>query len=293
MNRKTVLMLFFCLMLTACGHNRQEMRDALATDTVGLDVSKADTSFSEFSDADTLVMDRELADMALPKSVDELFDEFVFMFDQSNRLQRQRTQFPLSIEEVDGDVHFLQRREWKHQSLFPDKESCTVLWNAVSQMDLTEDVTIQEATVEQINLHERIVKAYDFTCDTISRQWHLVGLRKHTFDQSPLQDFLDFYRLWVADSSYQRQHVQEPLLFILTDENAENGTIKGTIDVDQWFEFAPEMPQDVITNIRYGQDYDNRNCMILQIRGINNGLQNLLTFRRDGRGSWRLTTYEN
>jgi hypothetical protein len=66
----------------------------------------------------------------------------------------------------------------------------------------------------------------------------------------------------------------------------------GFIDVDQWFEFAPELPRDVLTNIRYGQEYADLRRVIMQMRGISNGLQIELSFVREG-DSWRLVGYEN
>lgn len=121
----------------------------------------------------------------------------------------------------------------------------------------------------------------------------LTKQRQQPFEHSVLQDFLDFYREWATDSIYQRRHVQNPLNLVLTDENEENGTIEGTIDVDQWFEFAPDLPGDVITNIDYGQTYHNPHRMIMQVRGFSNSLQILLTFNRDATGNWKLIKYEN
>ena len=51
--------------------------------------------------------------------------------------------------------------------------------------------------------------------------------------------------------------------------------------------FAPSLPHDMIYNIIYGQKYTESNQKIFVIRGIANGLETELTFRRVG-GQWEL-----
>lgn len=248
---------------------------------------------SFFCASDTLPMDEELAAAPLPVTVDELFDDFVFLFDQSNRIQRQRILFPLVITEADGETHTMTRKDWEHRSLFLGQDFCTVLWSSRHQMAMAEDSTISQASVEQIYLHSRQIETYRFERDSMTGQWMLVAQYEEPFEQCDLQDFLDFYRQFATDSIYQRSHLKNPLRFTMTDENLEDGTIAGTIDADQWFEFAPDIPQDVITNIRYGQSYRAHNHILMQLRGINNGLQNIFSFSRDDNGRWRLTAFEN
>ncbi|MBO4802131.1 MAG: DUF4348 domain-containing protein [Bacteroidaceae bacterium] len=251
------------------------------------------TDDSTFTDADTLLLDDQVEDAPLPVSIDELFDDFVFVFEQSNHLQRQRIHFPLTIQQANGETHLMQQADWTHRSLFLGQDYCTVLWRNRRQMNLAQDPDVSAASVEQIFLHSRLIEAYDFERDSTSGRWMLTRQRQYPFEHCDLQGFLDFYRQWATDSIYQRQHVQNPMRFVVTDENEEFEAIEGTIDVDQWFEFKPDLPQDVLTNIRYGQSYQNAHRMILQVRGFSNGLQNLLTFQCDATGRWRLTAYEN
>lgn len=284
------LLLMTLLLSVSCTHRPTTVSDASTADSSTQPDSFAD---SVFTAADTLPMDEAMEEVPLPATVDELFDDFIFVFDQSNHLQRQRIHFPLTVMKANGERHQVTRKEWSHRALFMGQDYCTVLWNNHRQMGLSQDSSVCSTTVEQIFLHSRVIEAYDFERDSTTGQWMLEQQRQLPFEHSDLQSFLDFYRQWATDSIFQRQHVQDPLHLILTDENEENGTIEGTIDVDQWFEFAPDLPGDVITNILYGQTYHNAQRMILQVRGFNNSLQNLLTFRRDGTGQWRLITYEN
>ena len=60
---------------------------------------------------------------------------------------------------------------------------------------------------------------------------------------------------------------------------------------EQWGSFCPELPRGVISNIRYGQGYGAYQ-VVMEKCGTANGLQDIFTFQREGRG-WQLTAYEN
>lgn len=241
--------------------------------------------------ADTLLLDLETRDTPLPKTVDEVFDDFIFSFDQSNRLQRSRIVFPLPVTEGNGEKHYIQRQEWQHHYLFLHQDFCTVLWNSRRQMDLAQDSTVHEARVDQIYLHSRQINSFVFQRDSMSGQWMLTEECIVPFEHTDIAPFLDFYSKFATDSIFQRHHVADPLRYS-TSDNEDYDTVEGTINTDQWFEFQPEMPQDVLVHIAYGQTFANSHRMLLQFRGIRNGFQSLFIFHRDGE-RWRLTDYEN
>ena len=242
--------------------------------------------------ADTLLLDEELADEPLPTTADEVFDDFLFLFDHSNRFQRHRVRFPLPVTEADGDSHEISRRDWQHHSMTLGQDFCTVLWNGRRQMEMSNEM-LNEARVEHIYLHSRIVEAFDFERDSLSGQWMLTAQRSIPLDRYELTSFIDFYSEFATDSVFQRRHVHDPLRFTMASEDSEEDIVQGTIDVDQWFEFAPEMPQAVLVNINYGQHYRNPNRVVMQMRGFSDSMQNLFVFHRDGGGRWRLTEFEN
>ena len=242
---------------------------------------------------DTLTLDEMTEEAPLPVSVDELFDDFIFSFDQSNRLQRARIDFPLTVVDADGSIRSIERRDWHHRYLFLQQDFCTAFWGSVSQMDaLPRDTSIVHARLEHIFLHSRQVDAYLFNRDTLSGEWYLSEEQISSFEHSPLASFLDFYQRFATDSIYQRQHLSHTLRFRTMDEESDYEVIEGTIDADQWTEFAPELPQDVLVCVNYGQEYANLNRIVMQLRGISNGLQNVLRFQCDD-GKWRLTEFEN
>ena len=273
------------LILSCKGNGKVHVSDAddLLEDTLWTD--------SLESDADTLLLDLETIDTPLPETVDELFDDFLFSFDQSNRLQRSRILFPLSVINADGETQQIERQEWNHHYMLLHQDYCTVLWNSRRQMVLAQDTSVCDARVDQIYLHSRIIDSYIFHRDSVSRQWMLTEVCKIPFENTDLANFLDFYREFATDSIFQRRHVADPLRYTTTNDD-DYEMVEGNINTDQWFEFQPDIPEDILVNIAYGQTYHNAHRMLLQIRGINNGLQTLFVFNRDGE-RWRLVEYEN
>ena len=275
-------------LLIACGGRSsswtkratQEFKDSLILDSL-------------LEAEDTLTLDELTEETPLPISVDELFDDFIFNFDQSNRLQRARIDFPLTVVEADGSIHMIERRDWHHRYLFLQQDFCTAFWSSMSQMDaLPRDTNISHARLEHIFLHSRQVDAFLFNRDTLSGEWYLTEEQVSNFEHSPLASFLDFYQRFATDSIFQRQHLSHTLRFRTMDEESDYEVVEGTIDADQWTEFAPELPQDVLVCVNYGQSYTNKNRIVMQLRGISNGLQNVLRFQCDD-GKWRLTEFEN
>ena len=289
MKRKQAAILFclVCIALVVACVSRHE-NNVSDSDESLLD-SLAEDSIA--AAADTLLLDLETLDTPLPKTVDEVFDDFIFSFDQSNRLQRSRIIFPLPVTEGNGEKHYIQRHEWQHHYLFLHQDFCTVLWNSRRQMDMAQDSSVCEARVDQIYLHSRQIDSYVFQRDSMTGQWMLTEECIVPFEHTDMAPFLDFYSKFVTDSLYQRHHVADPLRYS-TSDNEDYDTVVGTINTDQWFEFQPEMPQDVLVHIAYGQTFSNKNRMLLQFRGIRNGLQSLFIFHRDGE-RWRLTDFEN
>lgn len=242
---------------------------------------------------DTFALDLAPAEEPSAVAENELFNDFIFKFDQSARLQRGRVRFPLPVLEVSGDETTIEQPAWRHHSMFLGQDFCTVLWNSRSQMSLAQDTNVVAARVEQIYLHSRTISAYSFERDSMNGQWMLTEMYDLPFSHTDLEGFFDFYTQFATDSVYQRQHVRSPLRYATVDEDSEYERIEGTIDADQWFEFAPEIPQDVITNINFGQTYPNPNRMVVQMRGLANSLQSIMVFHRDISGRWQLTDYEN
>ena len=267
-------------------HKRQAKDSSV--DTSSDDEAVTDSILAQ---GDTLLLDEEVDEEAIPMSVDELFDDFVFRFDQSNRMQRNRICFPLPMMAGTDTVSLTERNEWQHHYLFFQRDFCTALYNYVGQMQMTESTQGKWAVVEQIFLHQREIHQYHFDRDSLG-QWFLTSECRLGFDASELGRFLDFYRDFATDSIFQQQHLSGVIRYVTHEEEEDFEPIEGTISPEQWFEFGPELPKDVITNIRYGQTYENPNHMVMEMRGFANGLQVLLKFQKQA-DVWRLIGLEN
>ena len=81
--------------------------------------------------------------------------------------------------------------------------------------------------------------------------------------------------------------------FTSPDPDDDFSTQTGSIIPDQWPSFKPGLiPSGVIYNILYGQKYTESNQKIFVIRGIANGMEEELVFRKRG-GAWKLMKFNS
>ena len=279
-----------CLLAIACmEQQRREVRSSIAPSSSSVEQHEEPLEAEE----DTMLLDEEFSDEPLSSNAGEVFDDFLFLFDHSNRFQRHHVRFPLPVTDAEGNSQEIASDQWTHHSMSLGQEFCTVLWNYRRQIELSEDENQSQARVEHIYLHSRLVESFEFERDSLSGEWMLIGKTTIPFDNYPQSPFLDFYRDFATDSAYQRHHVHEPLRFTIAAEDSEEEPIEGTIDVDQWFEFAPELPQAVLVNIQYGQQFSNPNRIVMQMRGFSDSMENIFVFQKNANGRWRLTEFEN
>ncbi|MBQ6033115.1 MAG: DUF4348 domain-containing protein, partial [Prevotella sp.] len=81
------------LVVAACSDKKPAEQQAPLTDSI-VDTTATDT------------MEELIEEQPIPKAADELFDDFIFNFASSNKLQTERTLFPLpvSTDSVVGNV---------------------------------------------------------------------------------------------------------------------------------------------------------------------------------------------
>ena len=103
--------------------------------------------------------------------------------------------------------------------------------------------------------------------------------------------FLKFYGAFATDTAFQARHLHNPVKFIGPDPDDDFSTMTGDIEPETWPAFAPQLPSGMIYNIIYGQKYTESSQKIFVIRGIANGLETTLTFKRIG-GKWQLMKLE-
>jgi len=152
------------------------------------------------------------------------------------------------------------------------------------QMKYPKATDLDSVIVEKIHLRKRTVEQYWF--DHQEGKWKLNKICTIGFKQSYNASFFTFLSRFFADSG--RGFVKNPLAYSGPDPNGEEvATINTTIPAGEWSSFLPEVPGEMIYNILYGQKYSESDRKILTFRGLANGAETQLFFRRHGK-DWRL-----
>lgn len=277
--KKGVAFVFAACMLmltwtTGCSDKRPVAADSVVVDSLpAVDTAAVDT------------MDQLISEQQMPKAADELFDDFIFNFAANRKLQMNRIKFPLKV--VDGDeVSFIKKGQWKMEHFFMDQGYYTLIFDNMKQMDLVKDTSINNVVVEKVYLDEEKVKKYMF--ERLGGRWMLTSVQTNAMIQNTNASFLAFYQRFASDPDFQLESLNNPVMFTGPDPDDDFSTMTGEIAPETWSAFAPELPSGFIYNIMYGQKYTEGNHKIFVMRGIANGMEMELTFKKID-GEWKLT----
>ena len=260
---------------TGCSDKKPAAVDTTAVDTLQV----ADTTA-----VDTI--DRLISEQPMPKAADELFDDFIFNFAANRKLQMGRIKFPLKV--VDGEnVAYLKKSQWKMEHFFMEQGYYTLIFDNMKQMDVVKDTSINNVVVEKVYLTEEKVKKYMF--ERIGGRWMLTSVHTNAMVNNTNASFLAFYQRFATEPSFQIESLNNPVIFTGPDPDDDFSTMTGEIAPETWPAFAPELPSGFIYNIMYGQKYTEGNQKIFVMRGISNGMEMQLTFKRID-GEWKLTS---
>lgn len=84
--------------------------------------------------------------------------------------------------------------------------------------------------------------------------------------------------------------MNSPLKYYGPDPEDDGGKfVNIQIPAESWSEYLPEIPNECIYNILYGQQNDKSSEKIFLFKGIANGLETQLKFRNMG-GEWKLVS---
>lgn len=279
MKNGVVLVFVACLCMvlwtTGCSDKKPVTADTLAVDSLQMvDTASVDT------------LDELISEQPMPKAADELFDDFIFNFAANRKLQLGRIKFPLEI--VDGEnVAYLKKKQWKMEHFFMDQGYYTLIFDNMKQMNVVKDTSINNVVVEKVYLAKEKVEKYIFK--RINGRWMLTSVHTNDMVQNTNASFLAFYQKFASDPSFQIEGLNNPVMFTGPDPDDDFSTMTGEIAPETWPAFAPELPSDFIYNIMYGQKYTEGNQKIFVMRGIANGMEMQLTFKRMD-GKWKLTS---
>ena len=268
--RKVFGAFFACvlLMFSCTGKQAQRVEESV-TDSV------ADTLDSVPLDT----LEQLLSEIPTPKAMDEFFDDFFFNFAANKKVQKARIIFPLTVHKADKDEQ-IEKNKWQMERFFMHQGYYTLLFDNDEQMQLSKDTSINQAIVERIQLKKNLVKDYVF--NRIRGAWMLREIRESSMEENINASFLAFYQRFSTDKAFQVKSLNTTVKFVGPDPDDDFNLMEGLITPDTWEAFAPELPKKTIYNIIYGEPKSTGNGKIFILRGISNGLEMELRFKKVG-----------
>ena len=242
--------------------------------------------------ADTLYVEEVEEEQIVPVSADESFADFLYNFALNEKLQLRRILFPLPYY-MDNRKDTIAKEQWTHDPLFRQQEFYTMLYDNLDDAELEKDTASTSVRIEWIDLKAKKMKRYYF--ERLYGWWKLEAIDDASMPKANTsqEDFYTFYERFANDSVFQRSRVVDPLPFVAPDPEDDFQMLETTIGKEQWFSFQPKLPQDVLTNINYGQRLEqNSRTRIIELRGFGNGFNNTLYFKCRN-GEWKLTRFED
>ncbi len=269
MKRFFIAFFVMSLIMFSCTGNKANQTEDVPADSL------ADTT--DISDVDS--MELLITETPMPRAADAMFDDFLFNFLANKKLQKERVVFPLRVTE-NGKTTKIEKKEWKMEHLFMRQGYYTLLFNDDKQMQLMKDTAVSEAIVEKIMLNKNQVKNYVF--QRIKGAWLLLEIRVNPIKSDVNASFLGFYKKFVNDSIFQVKSLSETVDFIGPDPDDDFNMMEGVITPDTWEAFAPQLPHKTLYNIIYGKPQVEGKQKIYLLRGVANGLEMELRFKKEG-----------
>ena len=263
-------LLFMLFVPTGCNDRKPRTVDSTASDTAVRDTSAADST------------ENLIEATPMPKAADELFDDFVFNFAANRKLQRRRIVFPLPVYRDGKVVKKIAENKWEMERFFMRQEYYTLIFDNARQMNLVKDTTISHVVIEKIFSHKNLIQQYLF--NKIKGKWMLTSMNYMSLAQN---------KKFATDTAFQVRSMAREVQFSAPDPNDDFAQISGVMMPQQWPDFKPGLiPNGTLYNIIYGQKYTDAGRRLFVIRGIANGLEIELSFRKVG-GQWKLVKFNS
>ena len=272
-------LVLFALIPSGCTNKKPEPVDSIAADTLVEDTTTIDST------------EQMIAETPMPKAADELFDDFIFNFAANRKLQQKRITFPLPIYHNGKQDEQLQKGQWKTERFFMRQDYYTLIFDNQRQKKLGKDTTIGHVEIEKIFFKKKTVETFVF--DRINGEWKMTSVHFDPIAKNPNASFLHFYNHFSTDSAFQVASMAEEVEFTAPDPEDDFSDITGVIVPQQWPDFKPGLiPRDLIYNIVYGKRQEGGNRKLFVIRGIANGLEMEMEFKKVG-GKWLLVKFNS
>ena len=274
MRRCFIALSAIMLLMFSCTGKKAGQTDEVPTDSVAdsTDVAVTDT------------MELLITETPMPRAADAMFDDFIFNFVANKKLQKERTVFPLRTTEGDKTVN-TKEEQWKMERLFMRQGYYTLLFSDEEQMSHMKDTAVSQAIVEKIQLKKNRVVNYRFF--RVKGAWMMTSINVTPISENANASFLSFYQKFVTDSVFQHESINETVQFVGPDPDDDFAQMEGVITPDTWEAFAPTLPVKVLYNIVYGKPKAANKEMIFLMKGVANGLEMELRFKKVG-NKWLL-----
>ena len=274
MRRCFIALSAIMLLMFSCTGKKAGQTDEVPTDSVAdsTDVAVTDT------------MELLITQTPMPRAADAMFDDFIFNFVANKKLQKERTVFPLRTTEGDKTVN-TKEEQWQMERLFMRQGYYTLLFSDEEQMSLMKDTAVSQAIVEKIQLKKNRVVNYRFF--RVKGAWMMTSINVTPISENANASFLNFYQKFVTDSVFQHESINETVQFVGPDPDDDFAQMEGVITPDTWEAFAPTLPVKVLYNIVYGKPKAANKEMIFLMKGVANGLEMELRFKKVG-NKWLL-----
>lgn len=264
---------------TGCTDKKPTTADSTRTDTIVGDTATRDT------------LESIIEEQPMPKAADELFDDFVFNFAANRKLQYARVKFPLDVYQNDKVAKRIEKKDWRMEHFFMKQGYYTLIFDNAKQMELVKDTTISHVVIEKIAFNNKSVKQFLF--NRVNGQWMLTSMNLKAMYETTNASFLQFYQRFASDSAFQVQSLNALVEFTAPDPDDDFGSITGSISPEQWPSFKPGLiPKSEIYNIIYGQKYTESNRKLFVIRGVANGMETEMYFKKL-KGKWKLVKFNS
>ena len=273
--KRFILAIFaFVLIMFSCTGNKANQTEEVPADSVADSIDTTDVDSMELLITET----------PMPRAADAMFDDFLFNFLANKKLQKERVIFPLRVTE-NGTITKIEKDDWQMEHLFMRQGYYTLLFNSDKQMQLMKDTAVNEAVVEKILLAKNQIKNYFF--QRIKGAWLLREIKVTSIQSDANASFLAFYQRFVNDTAFQVKSISETVDFVGPDPDDDFNMMEGVITPETWEAFAPTLPHKTLYNIIYGKPQEEGNQKIYLLRGVANGLEMELRFKKEG-GRWML-----
>ena len=287
--RHSVSVLFVTSILTVCFY---------AESCSGRKVPEGETPKNDSTFIDSLSHQSEMvseeeeliSESPMPVAAEEYFDDFFFNFAANRKLQLERIKFPLMSTNGDETTR-IEKKQWQMDYFFMRQGYYTQIFDNQQQMDLAKDSTVDHVMLERINFSSQRVQRYDF--HRKNGRWQLTQVFNESIEHNANASFLRFYSQFVADSAFQQQSLNDVVTFSSPSPDNDFETQTGEIVPEQWPMFKPELiPHGTIYNIMYSRPVEGSNQKIFVTRGVANGMEAQMIFRKRA-GHWRLVHFDS